>query len=206
MVIALVVILVGVFLPIVYPLIRRRAGNGPGQDESQRKMAAMIGQKESSYAAINELEMDYRTGKVSDSDYSSLFERYKSEALQAIHALKEGQSEETEFWDTAIEQEIEERRRNLERQIEEVDGDLQIPCPTCGTENGPTRIICSHCGADMRRICRQCNTVNSLFSSFCRDCGESLQTDCPHCGSSCDPWSRFCPQCGAETTFTKERE
>jgi hypothetical protein len=200
---AMVAILVAVFSLIVYPLLRNRRKAGPNRNESQQEMAQMIRQKESSYAAINELEMDHRTGKISDADYKILYELYKTDALKAIRALKGWETEEAGFDD--IEKEVGRRRRELEQQIETTEGLDHNPCSGCGTANEAGRITCSKCGADLRQMCRVCNTANPPRSRFCRGCGESLQRYCQDCGSPSDAWSRFCSQCGAEIALSRER-
>jgi ribosomal protein L40E len=166
-------------------------------------MVEMIRQKESSYAAINELEMDHRTGKISDADYKSLYEPYKTAALNAIRALKGWETEEAGFDD--IENEVGRRHRELEHQIATAEDHDHYPCSGCGTANEAGRITCSKCGADLRQMCRVCNTVNPPRSHFCRGCGESLQRYCQDCGSPVDAWTRFCSQCGSELAHSRER-
>lgn len=205
MVIAMVVILVAVFAPVIYPLLRNKGKQASDRGESQREMAELIRQKESSYAAINELEMDHRTGKISETDYKNLYEVYKAEALKAIRVLKEWETGNSGPGDTAIEEEIEMRRQELELQVETAEEHDHIPCPACGTVNQPGRISCSECGADLRQMCRLCGRANPPHSRFCRSCGESLNKYCSHCGCACDAWSRFCPQCGTEMVFSKEK-
>jgi hypothetical protein len=49
-----------------------------------------------------------------------------------------------------------------------------LPCPTCASENAPTRDECVVCGCMLRRECPKCEEPNAFFAKYCRGCGLDL--------------------------------
>ncbi len=57
------------------------------------EMQDLVAEKETMYAAIQELDFDFKSGKLSEEDHQSLRQRYEARAatlLQAIDALRAG--------------------------------------------------------------------------------------------------------------------
>ncbi len=81
----------GTVLAIAYPLVRPRLrATEPALDPAASELAAA---KESTYAAIKELEFDYRAGSLSREDYQDLESRYKRKAAALLQAEDAHQSE-----------------------------------------------------------------------------------------------------------------
>lgn len=70
---------------ISYPLWQksRRKVNFALNHQSEELLA----RKEQIYAAIRDIELDYRMGKLSEEDYAALREQYKNEAIQIMKKL-----------------------------------------------------------------------------------------------------------------------
>ena len=47
-------------------------------------------------------------------------------------------------------------------------------CPSCGTENEPSRAFCGECGAKLALVCASCGGANTPGTKFCGDCGAAL--------------------------------
>jgi class 3 adenylate cyclase/tetratricopeptide (TPR) repeat protein len=47
-------------------------------------------------------------------------------------------------------------------------------CPSCGTENEPTRKFCGECGSPLALACGECGSANTPGVKFCGECGASL--------------------------------
>jgi hypothetical protein len=198
------IILFLAILFVAYPLFLRSIKKGSARQELSSKDTELDRRKESSYAAIQEMQMDHQMGKLSDADYRSLYLRYKSEALEAIRALEQkGFDSDLEM---AIEEEIFRKRSELTGGIRTAGGVSLLYCPGCGTPNDLDSSSCCACGEDLQVQCRECDTVNPVEYRFCKTCGQALALPCPQCGLSCRPGSRFCPRCGAGLVSSKEKK
>jgi hypothetical protein len=80
-------------------------------------------------AALKEIEFDHATGKLSESDYTTLKSQYTAEAVTALRAR--------EASDDAVEAEI--RRVRAQTRV----------CPVCGPRPEPAASYCSRCGAPL---------------------------------------------------------
>jgi hypothetical protein len=97
---------------VLYPLYRRDPDTPQPTTEQDKPVNIERGEKEqSARAALQEVELDYQLGNISDNDYQSLREHYMQRALQA---LKERYEREQE-----LDQEIEEQLRKLREQAHE---------------------------------------------------------------------------------------
>jgi hypothetical protein len=97
---------------VLYPLYRREPDAPPSTTEQEAPVNIERKEKEqSARAALQEVELDYQLGNISDSDYQSLREHYMQRALQA---LKERYEREQE-----LDQEIEEQLRKLRERAHE---------------------------------------------------------------------------------------
>jgi hypothetical protein len=70
---------------VAYPLLKKPqrklgfAANHQGED--------LVARKHEIYAAVRDIDFDYRMGKLSEEDYNSLREQYKQEAVKVMQAL-----------------------------------------------------------------------------------------------------------------------
>ena len=88
-------------------------------------------QKLDAYAAIKEAEFDYRMGKLSDTDFTALRERYSVQAVQAIAALESAHAQH--------------------KTLAEVRRPTRIAfCPTCGRGVPPRANFCPACGRSLK--------------------------------------------------------
>jgi hypothetical protein len=68
------------------PEAEEDALNAP--DEATRRRLALVEERDRALAALRELELDHRTGKVSDEDYQALHASLKRQAATALAALE----------------------------------------------------------------------------------------------------------------------
>jgi hypothetical protein len=69
----------------------RTAGDGAGEGQESEALQELLAEKETVYAAIQELDFDWKSGKLSAEDHQSLRQRYEERAaliLQQIDALQ----------------------------------------------------------------------------------------------------------------------
>ncbi len=199
MIIAMVLIVLAVLSLIGYPLFRTRVGRKVVLDDTEDELGELVRRKESSYTALKELEFDYHTGKLSDEDYRELCDVYKSEALQAIRTLEEGDAAAGDSIEAEVENEISCRRRRVHGQSGG-KGASQVLCPACGGENEEGSSFCADCGAPLGEKCRKCGALNDPEAQYCSGCGEHMEKRCPKCGYDYEEKALFCSGCGAALT------
>jgi hypothetical protein len=68
------------------PDAKEDALNAP--DEATRRRLALVEERDRALAALRELELDHRTGKVSDEDYAALHASLRRQAALALSALE----------------------------------------------------------------------------------------------------------------------
>jgi hypothetical protein len=89
-------------------------------------------QKFDAYAAIKELEFDYRMHKLSDADFAAIRDKYAAQALEAIAALDAAKAAEP-------------------RQVAEGRRRSRIAfCPSCGVSVPARAKFCAACGRSVR--------------------------------------------------------
>jgi transposase len=59
-------------------------------DEATRRRLALVEERDRALEALRELELDHRTGKVSDEDYHALHGSLRRQAAEALQAVSEG--------------------------------------------------------------------------------------------------------------------
>ncbi len=124
--IAWAVIFTTVVLFLAWPLFKpRRAFDATSGGEGSELLA----RKGELYAALTDLEFDYRMGKLSEGDYRELREKYRLEALALLD-----QVDKREELGELLEQEVEARR--MKRRI----------CPGCGAGRSVEDRFCRRCG------------------------------------------------------------
>ena len=119
---------VGVF--VAWPFLRPRATDGRGDGD----LPPLEQQKLEAYRAIKEAEFDLRMGKLSETDFSQIEERYRQQALAAIAAIEEGK-----------------RRDRVDKKGSEGRRARRIAfCPACGHKVSPRANFCGDCGQSLR--------------------------------------------------------
>lgn len=100
------------------------------------------------YENLQDLEFEYKAGKVSKEDYQSLRENHLAEAAQLMLASQE-QEEITEH-DLLIEKQVAARR--AQKKSEHPDPYI---CPKCEFENPLPVKFCGNCGAEIPQRARK---------------------------------------------------
>ncbi|GAC1362860.1 MAG: hypothetical protein NVS2B12_17780 [Ktedonobacteraceae bacterium] len=120
MAIAIAIVLAVLSLAFVlYPLYRRPADRLPDQPLPKVRPASAVEvqaaeeSEQSARDAIQEVELDYQLGNITEPDYHSLRERYMQRAMIALKSRYEHEQE--------IDQEIEEQLRKLKESHEKTD-------------------------------------------------------------------------------------
>lgn len=169
-------IVVAVF--VLRPLVETsgaKATHAQSNAEENGTREALLRQRDAIYAAIRELDFDFRLGKISEEDYHPQRERL---ALQGVAILKQLDALSPDGDATvegAIEAEIARRRRTRTspsgqkapaRQGGLSDAEIEAQIRALrrkGTAVAPAVSACPRCGA-----------ATALEDRFCRNCGAAL--------------------------------
>ena len=153
------IIVLGVLAFIAFPLF-----NTPPEEQTETPVAldGLLSQRDAAYDAIRDLDFDFQMGKLSQSDYSTMRERYKGRAALALEQIDEtsrtsaGAGEHAEEQiaalraakrasppaDDAIEREIARRRARK-------GAPVGLRCGNCGTPYTAGDAFCSKCGTSL---------------------------------------------------------
>lgn len=118
--------------------------------------------------ALQEIEFDHATGKLSDDDYGRMKSDYAERALAAIRRERaEDESDRGSIEDEA------------ERIIRASKGDGEKRCPACGPRPEVDAVFCSQCGRalnmpDALPRCPSCGRDIGKGSEFCSGCGGAV--------------------------------
>jgi hypothetical protein len=200
MIFVMILIVLGVLALVGYPLVRVRARSDLILDDTENTVNTLIRRKDSSYAAIKELDFDYHTGKLSDEDYQNLYKIYKADALQTIQALDTEKLTEMEQLDAEVEAEIKKMRTGLQPPFDDKRESAGNYCPACGAEYTERDDFCGTCGTQLGKECNKCSVLNTYNAKFCCNCGARLGNYCPQCGHIYHTGVSYCSQCGTALT------
>ncbi len=141
--------MVAVFI-VGYPLVRGE--RDLDDDESAEEAADLYHRKESAYAALKELEFDYRTGKLSEDDYRELEAKYRTEGLEVLEAIEAYESGEPLPESFRLDAETHDGACEDDLDAEEEDLEPAMPpgyCAECGEQNPRKSAFCRECGSSL---------------------------------------------------------
>lgn len=146
--IALAVMIIGAFTLVAYPYFKpAREFDVSFADGADPVLENLVVQRDSTYAAIKDLEFDHAMSKLSDADYKSLRGKYETKAvgiLQELDGLTAAQKRRAR---PALSDEA------IERQVQQLRGGAAktTRCDKCGTTAGARDRYCAKCGAPVNR-------------------------------------------------------
>ena len=79
-------VLVLVVALVLSPLRRASSGEGPGRADANDR-AELEAAREAKYREIRDVELDHRTGKLSEADYRAIDQTLRAEAIEILRAL-----------------------------------------------------------------------------------------------------------------------
>ena len=104
-------------------------------DLLQRKKEVVLGN-------IQDLDFEYKCGKLSEEDYTKVRGEMSAEAAAVLHDIDSIES--TQDLDALI------RREVLARHHKQPGQQKLAACPSCGHKNSATNKFCAECGAGLR--------------------------------------------------------
>ena len=160
---AIVVLALTVVVFVADPLFRRTP-EVAALGEISEQAEDLYKRKESTFSALKELEFDFRTGKLSRTDFEELDAKYRTEAVGILEAIDSYES------DTAA---------------AEVEDGAEPGACYCGYVSKEGARFCAKCGELLGGPGDAVNTEQGdLF--ICSECGAELEAEhhfCPGCGA-----------------------
>jgi len=136
---------------IFYPLLKSKSIEKQAFHRKEDRESVLQQRKEEVYAAIKEMDFDYKMGKMSEEDYQELRTQYKGKAAEILKQLDT--TNQPDDIEGAIEQEVQQLRKQYASQKESVRSEKsawQINfCPRCGTKIIPNSMFCQNCGVSL---------------------------------------------------------
>jgi len=105
-------------------------------DLLQRKKEVILGN-------IQDLDFEYKCGKLSDEDYQKIRGEMSAEAAKVLHEIETIES--TKDLDALIRREISARKAKVK------PAPQTIACSSCGAPNPPSNKFCAECGDKLKR-------------------------------------------------------
>jgi len=132
----------GTVLFLAYPFFGKKVRVSSGIRRS--KLQILADKKEQALQVLKELEFDFKTGKLSESDYELLKERYRLKALSFLKRMDELSHPQV--------MESHPPEKALPRKPEKIAPPLMRPskrptCPNCGKRLPGNFKFCPFCGA-----------------------------------------------------------
>ncbi|GAB1342258.1 zinc ribbon domain-containing protein [Gemmatimonas sp.] len=164
-------LVLGALTIVLSPLLEASDANG---DHEKGIASAKPRPEETANSAVNalrEIEFDRETGKLSDSDYADLKQRYTREALAELRA-SDGTTATADI--AAADESDLAVLDPVEAAIARARADVRS-CGVCGPRPEPDATYCSSCGRYLPETCGACGTTVDLVGSrFCSGCGTQL--------------------------------
>lgn len=130
--------------------------------------------REEAVAALREVEFDRETGKLSDSDYSTLKGRYTADAIAAMRAEAPGLTLSSSVTGSAQASADSVPDDFVEAEIRRARGAVPA-CQACGPRPEPDAAYCSSCGRFLAGRCAGCGEpAIEPGARFCANCGHTL--------------------------------
>ena len=150
------IIVLGILAFIAYPLF-----SAAREDifETPSALDGLLSQRDAEYDALRDLDFDFQMGKLSQSDYTSLREKYKARAavaLQQIDAIG-GNGDGAE----------------VEEQVAQLRAAKRTALPDDAIEREVARLRASKDATSNLR-CAKCGTPYRAGDAFCAKCGKKL--------------------------------
>lgn len=161
---------------VVWPLLSAAKAATATDDEVSPELEELVGQRDAAYRAIKELEFEHQLGNLSQKDYQTLRERYRSEAAGILQDLERVRLPQKETVAVTSARPAGARTQSSPKATAPPAAALDgRTCSACGKPAPADDRFCWHCGAALERICPACHALRPSSDVFCGECGARLE-------------------------------
>lgn len=178
---------------VAFPLLKEQLGEEETYDLPE-DVEELYRRKETTYSALKELEFDFKTGKLSESDFHELDARYRADALEILASID---ARDKGLSDTSGARKGKSQRTKSRAAAVEPVSPAAAPfldpftCAACGRANPEGARFCAGCGGEIG------SQSDAIEPEHQEDAAGDAVT-CDECGTVGRPGHRFCASCGAE--------
>ncbi len=162
-----------------WPLFRKVTASAAPDTTADALLDDLMFQRETTFAAISELDADHEMGNLSDRDHLELRQRYAEKSLSILKAIDELGSENgtAPVADDRLSDEIESEVRQIRRKGggHRRKRPAMIACWSCGDAVPAHFNFCPHCGARLVLVCSGCGAERETGDHYCARCGSELE-------------------------------
>lgn len=180
----IVLMIIATFWWVLKPMLSSEIQHDVAQLHNQQLLEELSLQREAIYAAIKDMELDFESGKISESDFQQGRLKFMQQAAGILKKMDALAIDDAEQLDAQIEALLSstkiddtvraDARENLKVQRASLQDD----------------------SAEAGRTCSKCGKSVHADDAFCAHCGTSLSVTCPTCHKNVLDTDKFCPHCG----------
>lgn len=157
---------------IAYPLFTAPRGK---LSAPQNTLDPLLSQRDATYDAMRDLDFDFAMGKLSQTDYASLRDKYKARAAQLLQQIDIASGNDGATLDARIEDKVARMRRVKEDVIEDEVARLRArKKDPLQAQTAPAHV--SKKAKPARGFCAKCGTPRRAGDQFCSKCGAKFTT------------------------------
>jgi len=179
-------LMLAAFALVSWPLLSSAKASQAEEVTASAEWQDMVDQRNAAYQAIKELEFEHELGNLSQQDYQSLREEYRTRAagiLRSLDRLIRSRQAKT----VATSPERPAKGVPQSTAVARAEGGAlpqparpsgpMLPCSACGEVVALGDRFCSNCGAAQARLCPSCGAARPVSDFFCGGCGARLGSE-----------------------------
>lgn len=183
----IVLMIIATFWWVLKPMLDSDIQHDVTQLHNQQLLEELSLQREAIYAAIKDMELDFESGKISETDFQQGRLKFMQQAAGILKRMDTLTTDDAEQLDAQIESllvntEIDEEtlavaRKSVENQraaLQNASDNTELICPRCGEPVHTDDAFCSHCGTSLSLTCPACHKTVLSTDKFCPHCGTSI--------------------------------
>lgn len=132
--------------------------------------ATLESHREAVYAALADLDLDHRVGKVNDDDYRATRAQLMAQAVSILQQLDSTAADV----EAQVEALVRSRRARQSKHKPAPSTSSAAQCPTCGATVAEGDRFCAKCGTILNTTCPNCGRPTTTDDHFCAKCGTTL--------------------------------
>ena len=149
---------------VLYPVFRHAPATGPAYtDENALALSDLIDKKAMLYEAIQDLDFEKDSGKISAGDYEAARTDYLAQVAVVMEKMDDLAPEKPAV-----------TKQQKKKEPQKKKSSDKLECASCGAGNPQGSNFCLECGAAFATACSACGESLPAKAKFCNACGEKV--------------------------------